>query len=114
MMRRVGLVDGRIIWIPNYKSKLHTTCEVFWWVSICVGVFEVKRDEIDIIAIGEEENAPMVSARYTTFAQYVAIPRMSPGFKNRAMISPWMIPPILYLPVVYLCVEDRRLFYKGW
>lgn len=37
------------------------------------------------------------------------IPRVTSGFEGRPMIPSRMISPVLYLPVVYLGVDDRRL-----
>jgi len=112
MVSGMILVDEWRIWIPDDKAKLHTASKIIRWISFWVGVLEIEGDVIDIIAIREEEDAPnYVSHRYPQFYELKRVlPRVTGGFKNRAMISPWMIPPVIYLPVVYLCLEDRRLF----
>jgi len=56
------LVDEWRIWIPDDKAKLHTASKIIRWISFWVGVLEIEGDVIDIIAIGEEEDAPMTLA----------------------------------------------------
>jgi hypothetical protein len=56
------LVDEWRIWIPHDKAKLYTASKIIWWISFWVGMLEIEGDVIDIIAIGEEEDAPMTLA----------------------------------------------------
>jgi hypothetical protein len=111
------LVDVWRIRIPYDEAELHTASKILGWGSFWVGMLEVEGDEIDVIAVGEEKYAPTdVSNHYPTIFSSIIrafIPRMTSSFKDRTMIPPRMLSPVLYKPVVHLGFEDGRLFWKG-
>jgi hypothetical protein len=94
------LVDAWRIRIPYDKAELYTAGKIIWWGSLWIGMLEVEGDEIDIVAVGEEENAPTDVSKLLTpifsLITGVFIPRMTSSFKYRTMIPPRMISPVLY------------------
>jgi hypothetical protein len=59
------LVDVWRFWIPYDEPELYTTGKIIRWVSLWIGMLEIQGDKIDIVAIGEEENAPTDVSNYS-------------------------------------------------
>jgi hypothetical protein len=50
--------DGRVVAVPEYKSKVYTAGPILWWFSFFKALFQVKRGAFNIVTSGEHKYAP--------------------------------------------------------